>query len=394
MSVYGDHTHYDTLEVDEAASQDIIDSAYQYLCHKWHPSRHPEGRSHGERKLVELHRAYRVISKPRARAEYDAWLAEQRTAGGGGKAVFGDTPSALMPVPPPEKLSKESPPEADFSEVIQSISQPTALETAGYADPSASFELPEGYEYAGLWERAAALFADGLVVWLLNFLLGFVVGFLARVLGQPFPQESVFWFVGAAAGSIYYTLGWSSKKMATPGKAAMGIEVRTEAFGRLSPDRAFLRTLVWSIGALFFFVTYITQPFTKKRQCLHDMAVRSVVLRNQNARRSPLLLGAIIFLSILSVTGILAAIALPTYQEYTQKAKVASAYLELEAAMRAVNEHDRRGGYEPANLKQVGFYPSKASKAYSGPTIYSDEESFFIHVDFDVGGRLAVFSFR
>ena len=92
--------------------------------------------------------------------------------------------------------------------------------------------------------------------------------------------------------------------------------------------------------------------------------------------------------------GIVAAIALPAYQDYVLKANVTSAYSELEAAMRAINQHDRRGGYEPANLAQVGFYPSKASKAYSGPTIYSDEESFFIYVDFDVGGRLAVFSFR
>jgi hypothetical protein len=54
----------------------------------------------------------------------------------------------------------------------------------------------------------------------------------------------------------------------------------------------------------------------------------------------------------------------------------------------------------PSSLAEVGYNSTDASNDWSGPTIYSEEETFFIHVDFASqfslpgrAGRLAVFPY-
>lgn len=73
-------THYDNLHVSEKASPEVIKGAYKALAQKWHPDKHPNQREKAERYFKIITRAFEVLSDPRARAEYDAWLAEQRGA--------------------------------------------------------------------------------------------------------------------------------------------------------------------------------------------------------------------------------------------------------------------------------------------------------------------------
>lgn len=396
MSEYGDYTHYDTLEVDEDASQEIIESAYQYLCHKWHPNKHPEQRAEAERRLAALSRAFRVISKPETRGDYDRWLRHQRGLEAGGETESAELPPRLPPTPEKRAVAKKSPPEADFSDVVAAKSPRHHSGNAEHGGSAPSYSpsyLPEGYEYAGFWTRAAALLGDGVVVYVLQFCVSFLVGLSLGVLGIPFPGEATFLAIGVGIAVLYYVIGWGSDKMATPGKRLMGIEVRTEKFERLSYGLATARVLAWSIGAMMLFATYFTQPFTKKRQCLHDMAVGTVVIRRTDTRGSPILIGGALFFASIVMMGVIAAIAFPAYQDYTIRNIASAAYAELKSAASAVTEHDRRGGGQPRSLTDVGFYSTDSSNLWSEPAIYSDEESFFIYVDLTGGGRLAVFPY-
>lgn len=73
-------THYDNLHVSEKASPEVIRGAYKALAQKWHPDRHPDQREKAERYFKIITRAFEVLSDPKARAEYDAWLTAQRSA--------------------------------------------------------------------------------------------------------------------------------------------------------------------------------------------------------------------------------------------------------------------------------------------------------------------------
>lgn len=71
-------THYDNLHVSEKASPEVIRAAYKALAQKWHPDKHSEQREKAERYFKIINRAFEVLSDQESRADYDAWLEEQR----------------------------------------------------------------------------------------------------------------------------------------------------------------------------------------------------------------------------------------------------------------------------------------------------------------------------
>jgi aspartyl protease family protein len=75
-------SHYDNLQVQENASQEVIYGAWVSLTRKWHPERHPEHREQAERLIRIVDEAYRVLSDPVLRAEHDAWVRTQRENSG------------------------------------------------------------------------------------------------------------------------------------------------------------------------------------------------------------------------------------------------------------------------------------------------------------------------
>lgn len=73
-------THYDNLHVSEKASPEVIRAAYKALAQKWHPDRHAEQREKAERYFKIINRAFEVLSDRDSRADYDAWLMQQRAS--------------------------------------------------------------------------------------------------------------------------------------------------------------------------------------------------------------------------------------------------------------------------------------------------------------------------
>ncbi|KAK1305662.1 Chaperone protein dnaJ 15 [Acorus calamus] len=73
MAAVADEPHkdyYKVLEVDYDATEENIRSNYRRLALKWHPDKHPNNES-ATAKFQEIDEAYRVLSDPEKRHEYN-----------------------------------------------------------------------------------------------------------------------------------------------------------------------------------------------------------------------------------------------------------------------------------------------------------------------------------
>ena len=67
--------YYEILEVNERASQEIIEKAYKILVKKYHPDLYTgEERLYAEQKVRELNEAYQVLSDDFLKSQYDLEL--------------------------------------------------------------------------------------------------------------------------------------------------------------------------------------------------------------------------------------------------------------------------------------------------------------------------------
>jgi len=69
---------YDVLGISSTAAQDEIKDAYRRQAMKWHPDRNPLNKQAAEELFKQIAYAYKVLSDPASRVEYDRWLTEQR----------------------------------------------------------------------------------------------------------------------------------------------------------------------------------------------------------------------------------------------------------------------------------------------------------------------------
>jgi len=72
-------TLYEILEVASTAPLEEIKGAYRRQAMKWHPDRNPGNLAEAERRFKEIGSAYKVLSDPEARAEYDAAQGSQQS---------------------------------------------------------------------------------------------------------------------------------------------------------------------------------------------------------------------------------------------------------------------------------------------------------------------------
>jgi curved DNA-binding protein CbpA len=62
---------YRVLQVDPSADPEVIEAAYKRLALKYHPD-HNRGDARAEEQMKRINEAFRVLGKPRLRADYDA----------------------------------------------------------------------------------------------------------------------------------------------------------------------------------------------------------------------------------------------------------------------------------------------------------------------------------
>src|SRR5215470_5355756 len=76
--------YYETLEVERAASDADLKTAFRKLAMKWHPDRNP-GDTSSEQRFKEINEAYEILKDPDKRAAYDRFghAAFEQGMGGG-----------------------------------------------------------------------------------------------------------------------------------------------------------------------------------------------------------------------------------------------------------------------------------------------------------------------
>ena len=226
-------------------------------------------------------------------------------------------------------------------------------------------------EMAGYMSRLAANFIDGIVSWLV-FIGIYVLIFVIMSLAQPASADNTGSALavgfGYLAGYALFAYWQGGSKMATPGKRAAGLIVVTRDGQPLGFWRALGRQLLLSLTCAFFLPMFVLF-FTQRRQMLHDFVVGSVVVRKASFSRESFDIerlkkpegdggGAIavvvLLFGLIVIGGILAAIAIPAYQDYVTRAKVSVAIAEVTplqiAVGRALAESGRVESYEALGL--------------------------------------------
>jgi len=154
--------------------------------------------------------------------------------------------------------------------------------------------------YASLLRRFAAYFVDGIIQSVIVFTLALVIlvplGILTGLSADPSMSADEI-NNGAAAFSLlttllviiisliaviaYETLLTASNLKGTLGKALFSIQVVLDESGnKLTLGKSLVRTLVkYFSGSILTSLVYLVCLFTDKKQNLHDLVVKSVVLK-------------------------------------------------------------------------------------------------------------------
>jgi len=151
--------------------------------------------------------------------------------------------------------------------------------------------------YAGFWVRLAAFLVDALILAAVMLVIG--VGFLAT---RSSVAMEVVLALGLAASWFYFSFMESGPSGGTLGKRAFGLQVLSDRMERISFPRATVRWAARALSAVLA-IGYLIQPFTARKQALHDLVARTVVLSRVPRPRAltvgivlcvvPLLLGAL-----------------------------------------------------------------------------------------------------
>jgi uncharacterized RDD family membrane protein YckC len=205
--------------------------------------------------------------------------------------------------------------------------------------------------YAGFWRRLCAYLIDCFVI-----LVGYIVLSVILV-GLPKEVKPLISFlVIVVAQWLYFAIGWSSAAQGTIGKRALGIKVAGLDGNRIGLGRATGRYFAQILTALTLGVGYAMIVFTRRRQALHDVIAGTVVVRREHSAAtiavstapevSPVIavlaVVALVLLNPMGI-GILAAIAIPAYQNYTIRAQVAEGLMLAEPVKTAVATASARG---------------------------------------------------
>ncbi len=127
--------------------------------------------------------------------------------------------------------------------------------------------LPEVL-YAGFWRRFGAGIIDMVI-------LGVAVSILSFIFGNA---AGIFNTLGAW---LYFAFFESSVKQATPGKMVLHLQVTDDHGRKLSFWRATGRHFAKIISAIILFIGYLMIGWTKKKQGLHDIIAKTLVIRHQ-----------------------------------------------------------------------------------------------------------------
>jgi uncharacterized RDD family membrane protein YckC len=151
--------------------------------------------------------------------------------------------------------------------------------------------------YAGFWVRFLAIVIDALIVGVVTGPLILILEAIAGLSGgfsfnSEHPQINpgqiailagmIALIAALSIGikALYEALLTASSKQATVGKMVFRLKVTDLEGKRISLPRAFGRHFAKYISSFTLAIGYLIQPFTQRRQALHDMIASTLVVRD------------------------------------------------------------------------------------------------------------------
>jgi len=240
----------------------------------------------------------------------------------------------------------------------QSLTAPPPAPVAGPVDGPTVF--------ASFWIRVSASLIDSVIIAGSMLLLVIVAALSALVPPLMVLLLALVWIASIVGPWLYTALFESSAMQATPGKKAIGLKVTDLQGNRISFGRATGRHFAEWITGMTFFVGYVMVAFTQKRQSLHDMIAGTVVVASSAEPgqvvsappakpMSPWGIAGIFLLAFVPIFGILAAIAIPAYHDFTVRAQVMEGIVIAEDFKDAVTLFVVDNGRWPADLADAAL---------------------------------------
>jgi uncharacterized RDD family membrane protein YckC/Tfp pilus assembly major pilin PilA len=192
--------------------------------------------------------------------------------------------------------------------------------------------------YAGFWRRLAAIVLDCIVLAIPSVAIDMAMG-----------SGLVAWLLKVAIGVAYFAGMHSSKMQATLGKMAFGIKVTDLEGKRIGVPLAIARYFATWLSAITLGIGFVIAGFTKKRQALHDIICKTLVVDKHTEPQNiaegndvmdvtwPVWVVAALFF-VFFVVGIVAAGALPFYQDTRVRNELVSAMAAAEGVKKEVAE--------------------------------------------------------
>ncbi len=248
---------------------------------------------------------------------------------------------------------------------------PAAKAATPYQPPAAMVrdegdaDLGGDVVYAGFWVRFGAVILDTIIVYIIAIVAGAAIGIVLGAAGGPEWAGAGGMILGIAGAFLYFTLMESGERGATLGKRAFKLRVVTvEGNERIGFGRAVGRYFARFISMIVLYIGYLMQPFTQRKQALHDLICGTAVVALAPASR--ILLGVAIFFGLLVPTlGIVAAVSIPAYQDYTVRARVSEALITASPARDAVQAYIAERNSVPKTLSEAGVALQPTSRVES-----------------------------
>jgi uncharacterized RDD family membrane protein YckC len=191
-------------------------------------------------------------------------------------------PVQLPPPPPPPGDLPPPPPPPAFSSV-------PAWQNPAYAPPPPDYLAASQVRYAGFWIRFAAIFIDGLILFVayfvISFVLGFFIGFMVAMGGgsemstaQQNLLTAISWIVSLALNAGYFSYQWAGGS--TIGMRRFGLRVvDATTGGPIGLSRGFIRWLGYMLSVVVCYVGLIWAAFDPRKQGWHDKIANTVVVQ-------------------------------------------------------------------------------------------------------------------
>jgi len=167
---------------------------------------------------------------------------------------------------------------------------------------------------AGFWMRAGAYMIDSILV-------SIPLVPLLVILKKSAPEVGS--LMKLLAPLIYFTVVPVLYRGQTIGKRIAGIAIVRMDGSSLGYGRAFLRGVGYMISSLIAGLGFMMAAFTDKKRALHDIiaGTRVVQVKEVTSGRKAVILAGALFLPAVAFVGILAAIAIPQFARFQNKAK-------------------------------------------------------------------------